>query len=272
MTLNGQQFTASQAEYTYYAPSRVSASSPTSGPVGGDTSIFVYGARFQGGLAYICRFGSANVNATYLSDSQLACISPANAAGAQSLEVSIDAFNFTSDALPFAYYSEPEVTELAPTGGPTMPGGTMVVVRGPTFTSGSDYRCKFGAMIVRGHLEDDGNMTCTSPEQSVAGDVSVEVTLNGQQYSRSAVRFAYYEAESVARLSPSSGLIGGSTVVRVLGSGFRPFEEGLCRFGDLSVNATWVSGRRCAACQPRQRQLPTHRTKSGCDSMTMRTS
>ena len=77
--------------------------------MGGDTSIFVYGARFQGGLAYICRFGNANVNATYLSDSQLACVSPANSAGAgiQPLEVSIDAFNFTSDALPFAYYSEP---------------------------------------------------------------------------------------------------------------------------------------------------------------------
>ena len=104
-------------------------------------------------------------------------------------------------------------------------------------------------MIVRGHLENDGNLTCTSPEQAAAGDVSVEVTLNGQQYSRSAVRFAYYEAESVTRLSPSSGLIGGSTVVRVLGSGFRPFEEGLCRFGDLSVNATWVSGSevRCVS-------------------------
>ena len=65
--------------------------------------------------------------------------------------------------------------------------------------------------------------------------------MNGQQYSRSAVRFAYHEPETVLRLSPSSGLITGSTVVRVLGSGFQPFEETLCRFGEFSVNATWVS-------------------------------
>ena len=115
------------------------------------------------------------------------------------------------------------------------------MVHGPTFTSGSDYRCKFGESIVGAVLAGDGNLTCTSPGQSTPEDVSVEVTLNGQQYSRSAVRFAYHTPEQVLRLSPSSGLITGSTIVRVLGSGFRPFEETLCRFGDFSVNATWVS-------------------------------
>ena len=44
--------------------------------------------------------------------------------------------------------TEPEVELLAPTGGPTFPGGTFVTVRGPSFTSGSDYRCKFGETVV----------------------------------------------------------------------------------------------------------------------------
>ena len=136
---------------------------------------------------------------------------------------------------------------LSPTGGPTVPGKTFVAVYGATFSPlgtslGSDYRCKFGENywgIVRAVLGGDGNLTCTSPEMPTdTRDVSVEVTLNGQQYSRSAVRFAYYAPEAVVRLSPSSGLITGSTVVRVLGSGFRPFDVSLCHFGGAAVNAT----------------------------------
>ena len=124
VTLNGQQFTGDAVEYTYYSPARVSTSSPTSGPVEGDTSITVYGTRFQDGLGYLCRFGDAVVNATYLSGSLLACTSPAQTSGVHALEVSVDALNFTSDRLPFSYYAQPEVTTLAPTGGPTVPGGT----------------------------------------------------------------------------------------------------------------------------------------------------
>ena len=36
-----------------------------------------------------------------------------------------------------------------------------------------------------------------SPSQAAPSDVSVEVTMNGQQYSRSAIRFAYHAAEEV---------------------------------------------------------------------------
>ena len=65
----------------------------------------------------------------------------------------------------------------------------------------------------------------------------------------SAVRFAYHTPEAVLRLSPSSGLISGSTVVQVHGTGFRPFEGSVCRFGGIEVNATWVSSSevRCVS-------------------------
>ena len=162
VTLNGQQFTGSTVQYTYIAPSRVSAFSPTSGPVSGDTAIVVHGARFQGGLTYVCRFGTSTVNATYVDDGELACTSPANVFGLAPLEISVDASNFTSDSVMFSYYTEPEVVALAPTGGPILPGQTFVAVYGPTFIGGSDYRCKFGpdaTGIVRAVLGGDGNLT-----------------------------------------------------------------------------------------------------------------
>jgi hypothetical protein len=87
VTLNGQQFGVSTASYSYRAPARVSAFSPTSGPVGGDTSVVVYGAFFEGGLSYACRFGNATVSATVLMDTALACVSPSNGRGTMPLEV-----------------------------------------------------------------------------------------------------------------------------------------------------------------------------------------
>ncbi|KOO21822.1 hypothetical protein Ctob_007228, partial [Chrysochromulina tobinii] len=75
--------------------------------------------------------------------------------------------------------------------------------------------------------------------------------MNGQQYSRSGVVFAYHTPEQVIGVSPSSGMHTGSTYVRVLGTGFQPFSGALCRFGDTnaSVHATYVSSEemRCAS-------------------------
>ena len=49
-------------------------------------------------------------------------------------------------------------------------------------------------------------VTCTSPLQpGGAGPQSVEVTMNGQQFSRSEVQFAYHTPETVTSLSPASG-------------------------------------------------------------------
>jgi hypothetical protein len=251
VTLNGQQFGVSTASYSYRAPARVSAFSPTSGPVGGDTSVVVYGAFFEGGLSYACRFGNATVSATVLMDTALACVSPSNGRGTMPLEVSLDSYNFTTDGVPFSYYPEPGVQSLAPVGGPRTAGNTLVLLSGARFSAGSDYRCKFGDQVVRAVVAGEANLTCASPSQLAASDVVVEVTMNGQQYSRSGVVFAYHTPEQVIGVSPSSGMHTGSTYVRVLGTGFQPFSGALCRFGDTnaSVHATYVSSEemRCAS-------------------------
>jgi hypothetical protein len=126
-----------------------------------------------------------------------------------------------------------------------------VVLSGARFSAGSDYRCKFGDQVVRAVVAGEANLTCASPSQLAASDVVVEVTMNGQQYSRSGVVFAYHTPEQVIGVSPSSGMHTGSTYVRVLGTGFQPFSGALCRFGDTnaSVHATYVSSEemRCAS-------------------------
>ena len=148
----------------------------------------------------------------------------------------------TSSGVLFSTYDDPIVQAVSPVGG-ALTGGMDVVVHGPRFHSGSDYRCRFGLRVVRAVLVSNASLGCRSPAQIAASDMSVEVAMNGQQYSRSAVQFAYHGPEDVVGLSPSSGLVTGSTRMRVYGSGFRPFDEAVCHFGGAaaSVPATYVS-------------------------------
>ena len=221
LTLNGQQFSDSGREYTFYSPSHVSAFSPTSGPIAGQTSLVVHGAHFKEGWEYRCRFGNATVNATFVSDERLACTAaPAHITGQHALEVSIDKYNFKDDAVQYLYYSVPVVSGITPTGGPTS-GQTQVVLRGSDFTGGSDYRCKFGTRIVRATLGSSGKLTCVSPAQGMAGAVHVEVAMNGQQFSSGAMEYTFFAPPRVSAFSPTSGPVTGETRVVVHGAHFR---------------------------------------------------
>ena len=184
----------------------------------------VHGDHFASGLRYACRFGGVTAHATFVSRAELSCTSPAGVHGEAALEGSVNAVNFTEDALPFLYHEVPLAAAVSPAGGPTQ-GGSVVLVSGHDFSSGSDYRCRFGESVVRAELKADGNLSCVSPSAEAAGDATVEVSLNGQQYSRSAVQFAYHSPVQVLSLSPSTGLVGGHTLLRVLGDEFQPFDD-----------------------------------------------
>ena len=80
----------------------------------------------------------------------------------------------------------------------------------------------------------------------------VEVTTNGQQFSRSAVQFDYFEPV-VSSVSPASGPATNATAVYVLGSHFvRRAERYRCAFGQEIVNGTRVndSALLCVSAAP----------------------
>ena len=53
---NAQQFSASAASYEFYAPPRVGALCPSSGPLGGGTRVVVSGGLLKHGADRYCRF------------------------------------------------------------------------------------------------------------------------------------------------------------------------------------------------------------------------
>ena len=105
------------------------------------------------------------MDATLLGDTRLACTAPAyRAASTAALEVTVDGYTFTMDAVTYSFYHTVVIHSLVPSGGPAR-GGTLVLVSGSGLAAGSDHRCKFGRRIVRAEVADGGGLVCTSPEQ-----------------------------------------------------------------------------------------------------------
>ncbi len=83
-------------------------------------------------------------------------------------------------------------------------------------------------------------LTHTTPPHD-AGKYSLEVTQNGQEYTKSGHVFQYYHPCKVINISPTSGPSKkAGTNVKVHGENFVNSSSQQCRFGSLAVPATFV--------------------------------
>ena len=65
--------------------------------------------------------------------------------------------------------------------------------------------------------------------------VSLEVSLNSQNYTSDGLTFTYYEPPSVTSVAPTNGMFYGKTFVEVHGSALRhQWPDLQCRFGNTS--------------------------------------
>lgn len=89
VSLNARQYSdMDDTRFMYRPAASVSSIAPASGPLGGGTSIYVYGANFYGGSIFHCAFGDVRVPAAIGGSRQegyfLQCLSPeANATTAE---------------------------------------------------------------------------------------------------------------------------------------------------------------------------------------------
>lgn len=97
----------------------------------------------------------------------------------------------------------------------------MVTLHGSfTVTDDLEVRCKFGMIIVGARFDvvgQDVRVICTSP--SGVGQVSVEVALNGQQFTSDAVEFVYYDLSVNPNSFPNISRMTGSEEIVFGGSG-----------------------------------------------------
>ena len=123
---------------------------------------------------------------------------------------------------------------------------------------GSSLLCRFTpknttkiAVTAAGRWRTTGRVDCKSPRYSNVGDLLLDVTNNGVDYSLEKLQVAYVLGSTVLRVSPSYGPTSGGTSVVVIGENFDSLSSSEstestfmeCRFGgeDAGTPASYIN-------------------------------
>ena len=170
---------------------------------------------------------------------RIRCVSPANVAGSYAVEVTNNNNDYTSNAISFLYQAGASVSGVTPLLG-SVAGGTNVTVTGANFVGATVY-CKISSTVVVAVKGTASMVYCVSPALA-AGSYNVEVSNNNQDFTNNGVQFQYVAAASVTSVLPTSGPVGGASMVTVTGTNFFASSGLVCRFGTASgIAATWVT-------------------------------
>ena len=157
--------------------------------------------------------------------------------------------DYTQLAAPFFVYPLPVIAGLSPASGPVA-GDTTVDVTGSGLAGGSWRQCAFNLTLVNASRVGDEKLRCLVPPSLLGvGPLSVSLSLNGQQFSRLAMRFEQYLEPVVLSLSPVIGPTLGGTTVLLHGDHLHGGSDRLCHFGALApVTAVPVLDSSNATC------------------------
>ena len=156
----GSHMAAKAQGYSYVSlPPTLSSVAPSTGPVGGGTSITIAGSGFLNGVT-VTIGGNAAGSVVRVDPNTITCVTPAGGAGATNLTVTNP--DGKSATLPggFTYVGPPAPTAIAPAGGPTV-GGTRVTITGGGFVAGATVTIAGAAAT--DVLVASGSIVCTSP-------------------------------------------------------------------------------------------------------------
>ena len=244
--------------FTYQVMPTVAGLEPKTAPASGGTELDLTGTGFQDSAALVVRFLdlgsglSVSATPTFVSPTALFVVIPPSPSGLGggfvAVEVSNNGQDFSADEVLLFYDEAVGVASVAPA---TIPetGGTVLTVSGTNFVQSfpSVLACRIGGETVApATWISSTRLQCYAPPMVVgapgARHVSVEVTINGVDYTTDAVTVEYRPAISLLSLEPSTGPRRGSTSVTITGTGFRATDSGLvCRFAGTKVAATVLS-------------------------------
>lgn len=254
ISLNNQDYTTDAIMFLYREPTIVSYINPDAGPSAGSSRVTVFGRHFAGSNGYRCKFGDgppvvAELHGAKASGYFLECLSPAlNASDGSEvlvpLEVTVNDQQYTTNVIPYRYFSQQSVDEISPSSGPIL-GDTSVLVRFSSAGSSSDsaFYCRFGTLLSVGAVVSNNVVACPSPVSFAPQDVLVSISTNAQQFSN-LKEYTYYAHPTISSISPSSGPSQGGTRIDVIGKHMREGSDYVCQFGGsptIQVDATFLS-------------------------------
>lgn len=219
---------------------------PVFGPESGGTEIQLHGVNFRESkilVCLICEMGTdlcPAVSGKWVSPRELRCTTPEHKPGLTTVNVNYNSLHDTSNSAQFLFVPTPHITKVSPIQG-TQKGGTRVLVSGTNLAFTDTIVCRFGEVRTRAAFSGSG-IACISPRVFSAAQVSVEVSINGIDFTSDGHSFEYVrlgaEHWSIG-VQPKYGDRRGGTLltVQVMASEFETSldREYECVFENMST-------------------------------------
>jgi len=232
--------------FTYVGPPKITAVDPSTGSVGGGTTVKITGSGFLTG-ATVTFDGISATSVSVVSATEISAKTPAHAAGKVEVIVKNLDGQTGSKTDAYTYAPGPTLTSVTPLSGPNT-GGTTVTITGTNFSSNATV--KFGEVAGTSvSVASDGkSLTVKTPAQA-AGAVDVILTNTDSQSVEFALPFVYTLASGqvVGGSVPGPGAIGlivfsggsnGQLIAAAIAGGCP--SSGQLTFNSL-VNGTWIT-------------------------------
>lgn len=246
------QGTISDAEFYFFAEPTFEGISPTFGSIHGGTPVSIFGAGFWFSGELRARFGRTDVSATFVSSSELRCISPASSfPGLSPVLVSENGVDLLGrGGIGFTYMVPTRAVALFPQSGPQS-GGTAVVVHGSGFAmESSRLGCMFDEEFVPATYISKTQLSCVTPPATNVRTVHVTIAIEETGSVAEGTVFAYTGESYVSSVHPNSGPVTGGTTIDVNGYNFVDAQDTRCVFGPQRVSASWMSSTRVRCTSP----------------------
>lgn len=228
----------SSATFSFYQEASFRIIFPAFGPASGGTHVVIH-TRSNVQAPFIwCSFGSLQSKSgtmllpmitpgRYISPTKIVCVAPASSVtGEAVVSISRNAQDLSLATANFEFIRPVRLTSLIPSKGP-IHGGTYILLRGDhleqRWAALGLATCKFeqqrptSLVVVAAQLLGTNQVACTTATGHVHGACSVEVSLNGLDYTSDGRVFEFIEV-AIRNIMPTAGPLQGGTVVTIEGA------------------------------------------------------
>ncbi len=200
--------------YTFVAEPAADSMGPLTGPISGGQTATIHGSNLDG--AYVTIAGGECTDVIVASDgNSLTCVTPPGFVGYADVDI-VTAGGITTVPESYEYLDIAVVDEMSPAEGP-VGGDTEITLTGLNLT-GAEVTVGGDACLNISVNDAGTELTCDVPAHS-RGEVEVVVTKPGGEVTVPG-GFSYYDAPTITRVTPNSGLPEGGGQIRINGRDF----------------------------------------------------
>ena len=193
VTNDGYEFVELPETFTYTLPINVTVSSlsPIVGWTTGGSLISIQADNFLNTTELSCMFDTSVVSATYVSASNITCLTPIHTNGTVNVSVTNDGYEWVQLPQQFEYTIpiDVSVSSVSPAVGWST-GQSVITVIARNFLNTSELSCMFDTITVAATYINDTTIVCITPAHAV-GSVPVSVSNDGYEWAVISMPFNY---------------------------------------------------------------------------------